>query len=73
MNTETKVYSVSKRTNKWTNEPASIQWYLDKGAKVSPARLHGDYTLWVDGRNVGALFVSQKEQISFLREHGMLN
>lgn len=72
MNTETLVYSASKATNKWTKEAVPIQWYLDKGAEVRPARLHGDYTLWINGKNVAALLVSQQDQIRYLKNNNML-
>ena len=66
------VYMASTRNNSWTTTPVTIKSLLDKGAKILPSRLVGDYTLWVEGINMAALFVDQKAQLSFLSKEGLV-
>lgn len=65
-------YYAVGRNDKWTNEPVPASYFESRGAQVLPARLHGDMTLWINGHNAGALFVSKIDQMAHLRSRGLI-
>jgi len=65
MKKSTLVYSASLLTKSWTNTPVTIESLIAKGSEVTKARLSGDFTLWINGFNAGALFIKKTDQIKF--------
>jgi hypothetical protein len=76
MQNETTYFSVGIN-GKWSNDSVPLSFFTNKGASVSDSRIEAEYqagikTLWIEGRNMGKLFPTQKGQIAYLQSKGLL-
>jgi hypothetical protein len=58
--------------DKWSKEPTTINQAESYGFLVKPSRAHGAYQMFMRGQMVGWMFGSQQEQMSFLRQKGLI-
>jgi hypothetical protein len=68
---ETQYWTVGLN-NKWSKEPTTINQAESYGFLVKPSRTHGGYQMFMHGRLIGWMFSSQQEQVSFLRQKGLI-
>lgn len=66
------MYSVSLNGT-WTNDGKATKAFFEaKGCVVNPARLIGDFDVFVSGKKVAVIFNSQADQVNHLKSLALI-